>query len=152
MTSVFGPLLAVSDPLFDHGVDTTVVLIIIGKTIVVFALLLISVLMYIWFLRKVIAEMQNRIGPDQAGPFGLLQSLADGIKLFFKEQSTPNTADRRIFKIAPYLAICRRSSRSASCPSAASSRSPGTRRSFSSPTRRSASCGCSRCRASASTA
>ena len=80
-------------------------LIIIGKTIAVFVLLLLSVLMYIWFLRKVIAKMQNRIGPDRAGPFGLLQSLADGIKLFFKEQSEPNTADRRIFRLAPYLAL-----------------------------------------------
>ena len=89
-----GTLLAIADPLLDHGLDTTVVLIIIGKTIAVFVLLLLSVLMYIWFLRKVIAKMQNRIGPDRAGPFGLLQSLADGIKLFFKEHSTPTTADR----------------------------------------------------------
>ena len=98
------PVLA-ADPLFDGGVDLTVVLIVIGKTIAVFALLLLSVLMYIWFLRKVIAKMQNRIGPDRAGPFGLLQSLADGIKLFFKEQSAPVTADRRVFFIAPYLSI-----------------------------------------------
>ena len=93
------------DPLFSDGVNTTVVLIVIGKTIVVFALVLLSVLLYIWFLRKVIARMQNRIGPDRAGPFGLLQTLADGIKLFFKEQSWPNTADRRIFFLAPYLAL-----------------------------------------------
>src|SRR5262245_28235695 len=61
--------------------------------------------MYIWFLRKVIARLQNRIGPDRAGPFGLLQTLADGIKLFFKEQTTPTTADRRIFFLAPYLSL-----------------------------------------------
>ena len=67
-------LLAIADPLFDDGVDTTVVLIIIGKTIAVFVLLLLSVLLYIWFLRKVIADMQNRIGPDRAGPFGVLQT------------------------------------------------------------------------------
>ena len=94
-----------ADPLFANGVDLTVVLIVIGKTIAVFALLLLLVLFYIWFLRKVIAKMQNRIGPDRAGPFGLLQSLADGIKLFFKEQSEPTTADRRIFRLAPYLAL-----------------------------------------------
>ena len=97
--------LAVVDPLFADGVDLTVVLIVIGKTIAVFALLLLSVLLYIWFLRKVIARMQNRIGPDRAGPFGLLQTLADGIKLFFKEQSMPTTADRRIFFLAPYMSI-----------------------------------------------
>jgi NADH-quinone oxidoreductase subunit H len=98
------PVLA-GDPLFSDGVNSTVVLIVIGKTIVVFALVLLSVLLYIWFLRKVIARMQNRIGPDRAGPFGLLQTLADGIKLFFKEQSWPSTADRRIFFLAPYLAL-----------------------------------------------
>ena len=109
MTTMFGPassgLVALTDPVFDHGIDTTVVLIIIGKTIAVFALLLLSVMMYIWFLRKVIAKMQNRIGPDRAGPAGLLQTLADAIKLFFKERSEPNTADRRIFRLAPYLSI-----------------------------------------------
>jgi NADH-quinone oxidoreductase subunit H len=98
------PLLA-GDPLFAKGVDTTVVLIVIGKTIAVFVILLVSVLLYIWFLRKVIARMQNRIGPDRAGPFGLLQSLADGVKLFFKEQSSPTLADRKVFRLAPYLAI-----------------------------------------------
>src|SRR5262245_47994413 len=107
MTAAMIHLLAITDPVFDHGIDTTVVLIIIGKTIAVFVLLLLSVLMYIWFLRKTIAKMQNRIGPDRAGPFGLFQSLADGIKLFFKEQSEPSTADRRIFRIAPYLALLR---------------------------------------------
>jgi NADH-quinone oxidoreductase subunit H len=105
ITATAGSVLALTDPIFDDGIDTTVVLIIIGKAIAVFVLLLLSVLMYIWFLRKVIAKMQNRVGPDRAGPFGLFQSLADGIKLFFKEQSEPNTADRRIFRIAPYLAV-----------------------------------------------
>ncbi|MFI5372798.1 MAG: NADH-quinone oxidoreductase subunit H, partial [Candidatus Eisenbacteria bacterium] len=65
--------LALTDPLLSGDLDLTVVLIVIGKTIAVFALLLVSVLMYIWFLRKVIAGMQNRIGPDRAGPFGLFQ-------------------------------------------------------------------------------
>ena len=94
-----------ADPLLQGDIDLEVVLIVIGKTIVVFALLLILVLFYIWFMRKVIADMQNRIGPNTAGPFGILQTLADGIKLFFKEQSVPDTADQTIFKVAPYLSI-----------------------------------------------
>jgi NADH-quinone oxidoreductase subunit H len=94
-----------SDPLFSDGVDLTVVLIVIGKTIATFALLLVAVLFFIWFLRKVIADMQNRIGPERAGPFGILQTLADGIKLFFKEQSVPTNADKRMFRVAPYLSI-----------------------------------------------
>jgi NADH-quinone oxidoreductase subunit H len=93
------------DPLFSDGIDLTVVLIVIGKTIATFALLLVGVLFFIWFLRKVIADMQNRIGPERAGPFGILQTLADGIKLFFKEQSMPVTADTPVFRVAPYLSI-----------------------------------------------
>lgn len=91
------------DPLFADGVDLTVVLIVIGKTLFVFALLLVTVLITIWAERKVVADMQNRIGPNRAGPFGLLQSLADGIKLFFKEDLLPERADKRIFRLAPYL-------------------------------------------------
>jgi NADH-quinone oxidoreductase subunit H len=94
-----------SDPLLNGGVDFTVVAIVIVKTLIAFVLLLVAVMLYIWFMRKVIADMQNRIGPQMAGPFGILQSLADGIKLFFKEQSSPTTADRRIFLLAPYFSV-----------------------------------------------
>ncbi|HEY8217553.1 MAG TPA: NADH-quinone oxidoreductase subunit H [Acidimicrobiia bacterium] len=94
-----------ADPLLQGDIDLTVVLIVIGKVIAIFALLLIAVLFYIWFMRKVIADMQNRIGPQRAGPFGILQTLADGIKLFFKEQSSPTTADRPVYLLAPYLSI-----------------------------------------------
>ncbi len=97
--------LALTDPIYNGDIDLTVFLIILGKVLFVFVLLLLSVLMYIWFMRKVIARLQNRVGPTRAGPFGLLQTLADGIKLFFKEQSIPSSADRKIFKLAPYLAI-----------------------------------------------
>jgi NADH-quinone oxidoreductase subunit H len=98
------PMLA-GDPLFDGGIDTTVVLIVIVKTLLCFVLLLVSVMLYIWFMRKVIADMQNRVGPASAGPFGILQTLADGIKLFFKEGITPTTSDRTVYKLAPYLSI-----------------------------------------------
>ena len=94
-----------SDPLLIGDLDLTIVVIVIVKTIIVFALLMVGVMFYIWFMRKVIADMQNRIGPQKAGPFGILQTLADGIKLFFKEQSLPATADKPVFRLAPYLSI-----------------------------------------------
>ena len=62
-------------------------------------------MLMIWFERKVISDMQSRIGPNRAGPFGMLQTLADGIKLFFKEDLVPEQADRIVFKLAPYLVI-----------------------------------------------
>jgi NADH-quinone oxidoreductase subunit H len=71
----------------------------------VFAVLLISVLLLIWLERKVIADMQTRIGPKRAGPFGILITLADGIKLFFKEGITPAQADRRVYVLAPIASL-----------------------------------------------
>ena len=94
-----------ADPLLEGDIDLTVVLIVVVKAIVIFALLLVGVMFYVWFMRKVIADMQNRIGPQYAGPFGVLQALADGIKLFFKEHSFPTTADRPVYLLAPYLSI-----------------------------------------------
>ena len=79
--------------------------VVLIKVVVAFALLLVSVMLYIWGLRKVIADMQNRIGPNRAGPYGVVQTLADGIKLFFKEQSIPSSADRPVFRLAPYLSL-----------------------------------------------
>jgi NADH-quinone oxidoreductase subunit H len=93
-----------TDPLLDH-IDGGVVLIVIVKTVVAFAALLVSVLMAIWWERKLIAFMQSRVGPYEAGPFGLLQSLADGIKAFFKEAMHPTRADRFVYRLAPYLAV-----------------------------------------------
>jgi NADH-quinone oxidoreductase subunit H len=93
------------DPLFANGVDLAVVLIVVLKVLVTFVFLLVGVLMLIWFERKVISDMQNRIGPNRAGPWGLLQSLADGIKIFFKEDLLPEQADAAVFRLAPYLSI-----------------------------------------------
>lgn len=95
----------VSDPLLAGDLDVTDVLIVIGKTLVFFGLLVVLVLLYIWFLRRVIGFMQDRVGPNRAGPAGILQSLADGVKLFFKEQTIPESADRPVFRLAPYLAV-----------------------------------------------
>src|SRR5918996_5795374 len=80
-------------------------LLLIARVVIVFFALLISVLLYIWFERKVIADMQTRKGPMRAGPRGLLITLADGIKLFFKEGILPANADRRVYLIAPVLGM-----------------------------------------------
>ena len=94
-----------ADPLFNDGVDLAVILIVIGKVLIVFVLLLIATMLMVWFERKLISDMQNRIGPNRAGPFGVLQTLADGIKLFFKEDLMPDRAERRVFILAPFLAF-----------------------------------------------
>ena len=97
-------LLAVGDQLLDH-VDLVTVEIVLIKTVVTFVVVLVSVLFMVWFERKVIGDMQNRLGPMEAGPHGVLQSLADGIKLFFKEAFLPDRADKRVYRLAPYLAV-----------------------------------------------
>jgi NADH-quinone oxidoreductase subunit H len=93
------------DPLLRGSVTWSVFAVVLIKVAVAFVILLVSVMLYIWAMRKVIADMQNRIGPNRAGPYGVLQTLADGIKLFFKEQSIPDSADRPVFRLAPYLSI-----------------------------------------------
>jgi len=94
-----------TDPLFFHGVHWVELLIVVIKVLAAFVVLLVSVMLMIWFERKVISDMQSRIGPNRAGPYGLFQTLADGIKLFFKEDLVPDQADRFVFKLAPYLAL-----------------------------------------------
>ncbi len=98
------PLIS-TDPLFFSGVHWVELLIVVIKVLVSFVVLLVSVLLMIWFERKLISDMQSRIGPNRAGPFGLLQTLADGIKLFFKEDLVPERADSFVFKLAPFLAL-----------------------------------------------
>jgi NADH-quinone oxidoreductase subunit H len=92
------------DPLLE-SVDGSAVLIVLLKVVVAFAALMIAVMAMVWFERKVVARMQNRLGPNVAGPFGILQTLADGVKLFFKEDLLPREADRPVFRLAPYLSL-----------------------------------------------
>jgi NADH-quinone oxidoreductase subunit H len=80
-------------------------ILLVARVAVIFAALLISVMLVIWIERKVVADMQVRVGPNRAGPFGILITLADGIKLFFKEGITPSTADRPVYLIAPLASM-----------------------------------------------
>ena len=93
------------DPLLQGDVDLAVVLIVLLKTAVAFGLLLVAVILMVWFERKVIGDMPNRNGPNNAGPWGLLQTLADGLKLILKEDLVPDEADRWVFKLAPFLSV-----------------------------------------------
>ncbi len=93
------------DPLLDGGIGWPEIQVVLLKVVLAFALLMISVMFMVWFERKIHADMTNRVGPNRAGPFGLLQTLADGIKLFFKEDLIPDKADRKVFLLAPYLSL-----------------------------------------------
>jgi NADH-quinone oxidoreductase subunit H len=73
------------------------------KALAVFVFLLVMTLFAIVFERKVVGRMQNRIGPNRTGPWGILQSLADGMKLTFKEEIIPLLADKPVYWLAPVL-------------------------------------------------
>ena len=93
------------DPLLDNNLLWVPLVIVLVKVLVVFVVGLLATMLMVWFERKAIAGMQNRIGPNKTGPFGILQTLADGIKLFFKEDSFPSRADRFVFALAPFLSF-----------------------------------------------
>ncbi len=81
------------------------VILAIAKAAIAFVICLVATMLMVWFERKVVSRLQNRIGPNVAGPFGILQTLADGIKLFFKEDIIPSRSDRFVFQLAPYLSL-----------------------------------------------
>ena len=93
------------DPLLNGELLWTPLVIVLLKVLAVFVTGLVATMLMVWFERKVISGMQNRVGPNKAGPFGLLQTLADGIKLFFKEDLIPDRSDRFVFKLAPFLSF-----------------------------------------------
>ena len=96
-----------NDPVTAASFGSDPVWLSIVKVLGLFVLLVLIVLFTIWFERRVVGRMQLRIGPNRAGPFGLLQTLMDGIKLALKEEIFPKAADRAVYILAPLIsAIC----------------------------------------------
>ncbi len=96
-----------NDPVTAASFGSDPVWLSIVKVLGLFVLLVLIVLFTIWFERRVVGRMQLRIGPNRAGPLGLLQTLMDGIKLALKEEIFPKAADRAVYIIAPLVsAIC----------------------------------------------
>lgn len=85
--------------------EGTFFVLMVAKIVVVFGLMLLSVSYLTWLERKVIGDIQVRLGPMRVGPHGLLQPIADGLKLLFKEEIVPQAADRTLYLLAPAIAL-----------------------------------------------
>jgi len=97
------PALATADnPVADFS-DTPWWLSLV-KAVLLFVLIMVNVLIVVWFERRVIGRMQQRPGPNRVGPFGIMQTLADGVKLALTEDVTPKNADKVVFVLAPIIA------------------------------------------------
>ncbi len=83
---------------------TVFIMSLLGVVLVAVFVLLVDIVL-VWVERKVVARFQDRLGPNRLGPFGLIQPIADVIKLLIKEDITPEGADRVVFNIAPILAL-----------------------------------------------
>ncbi|MEV1244953.1 NADH-quinone oxidoreductase subunit NuoH [Nonomuraea sp. NPDC050022] len=97
------PVLLTDPTLADFGKDPLWITII--KAVMLFAFLMLCILFGVWFERKLISRMQNRFGPNRAGKFGLLQSVADGIKMGLKEDLFPRTVDKLLYLMAPVIMV-----------------------------------------------
>jgi NADH-quinone oxidoreductase subunit H len=75
------------------------------QALVVFVYFLLVTAVLIWAERRVVARMQHRVGPNRVGPFGVLQTLVDGAKMFFKEDPTPGMVNNPVYTIAPLVGV-----------------------------------------------
>jgi len=95
--------LAQEPTLSDFGLDPWWLILI--KVVFAFVFGLLGTLLGVWFERRVVGRMQVRPGPNQAGPFGLLQTLADGLKMAFKEDILPKASDKVVYFFAPTISV-----------------------------------------------
>jgi NADH-quinone oxidoreductase subunit H len=101
VVELVGPVTTSSDlSIFDHDPWWITVL----KCVVIFGFLVVTTLLMIWGERRIIGRMQARPGPNRVGPFGVLQGLADGIKLALKEDLIPAIVDKPLYILAPVVA------------------------------------------------
>ncbi len=102
MQSINDFLVSLNIPYVNEGVARFILLVVLAAIVAVAAPSALIVLT--WLERKIIGRIQDRLGPNRAGPFGWFQAVADMIKMFTKEDITPTNADRLFFNIAPGLA------------------------------------------------
>jgi NADH:ubiquinone oxidoreductase subunit H len=93
----FGRLESLKDILGTIWILFPILILVLGITI--------GILVIVWLEREISAGIQQRIGPEYAGPLGILQALADGTKLLFKENLLSSRGDTRLFSIGPSIAV-----------------------------------------------
>jgi NADH-quinone oxidoreductase subunit H len=88
-----------------NSIDIPFIIESLIKIAIVFVIGLLSPVSMNWVERRALALMQNRLGPNRVGPFGLLQSIADGVKFLFKEDIIPLSVNKALYILAPILAV-----------------------------------------------
>src|SRR5678816_4358697 len=99
-SSLFGPLIFEQLGVERNALTVTIYLCVLAAMFL--GVISLIAMFCIWWERKVAGHMQSRIGPNRVGPIGILQSLADGLKLLLKEDLAPGVADHLLYRLAPY--------------------------------------------------